>query len=52
MSISEKRLSQERDEEVLRQQEERRKANAATETESRMRNSTVQFGCCLLLFLV
>ena len=34
-------LWQERDEEVLRLQEEKRKANALTETDTRMRNSTV-----------
>lgn len=32
---------QARDNEVLRQQEERRKANNATETETRMRGTTV-----------
>jgi hypothetical protein len=35
-------LQQSRDEEVLRAQEERRKQNAATETESRMRTTTVK----------
>ena len=34
-----------RDEEFLRQQEERRKANSMTETESRMRGTTVSPPC-------